>query len=62
MKPCPNKIQQDFENELEYVLRDKSIGIHFNINREIPSNATDEQIRESSAYLNNVSKNKVSRW
>lgn len=56
MKPCSNKIQQHFENELEYVLRDKSIGIHFNINREIPSNATDEQIRESSAYLNNDSK------
>ena len=57
MKPCSNKIQEHYDNELEYVLRDNSIGIHFNIMSPIPFNATDEQIRQSSpAYLNDNSK------
>ena len=57
MKPCGNKIQQDYDNELEYVLKDKSIGIHFRINTPLPFNVTDEQIRHSSPTLLNIESN-----
>ena len=56
IKPCPNKKEEDYDNELEYVLRDKSIGIHFQINSALPINVTDEQIRQSSPLLINDSK------
>ena len=56
IKPCPNKKEEDYDNELEYVLRDKSIGIHFQINTALPINVTDEQIRQSSPLLINDSK------
>ena len=47
---------EDFERELNYVIRDKSIGICFGIHSPLKENATDDDIRQSSTYLNQPKK------
>lgn len=47
---------EGFERELNYVIRDKSIGICFGINSSLKENSTDDDIRQSSTYLNQPKK------
>ena len=41
-----------FNEELNYVITDRSIGICFNIRSPLTENSTDEEIRQSSIYFN----------
>ena len=47
-----HKNNKKFDEALNYAITDRSIGICFDINSELTENATDEEIRQSSTYLN----------
>ncbi len=47
---------EEFDRELNYVIKDKSIGICFGINSPLKENSTDDDIRQSSTYLNQPKK------